>query len=195
LAISLSTYYHTSRDACGGGWVLLQVRTQLMEYVTASGQSTGNELAALRELVESSAASVRAEVAGGSRQGEQRAEQMMREMVDARDHLLHTAAHGDRQRWEAEEKSTRCASEVRACPTAVGKGLRIGTVGGLARGDREWPLNEGQIPHFRVVRVALGMGYNRVEGNRRASRNGLVSELPPEIPKVTIRNLLHRCTP
>jgi hypothetical protein len=46
---------------------------------------------------------------------------------------------------------------------------------GLARGDRKWPLNDGHTPHFRGVRVALGTGYNRDEGNRRASRNGRVS--------------------
>ena len=50
-------------------------------------------------------------------------------------------------------------------------------------------MNEGQIPNIRVVRVALGTGYNRVEVNRRASRNGRVSDLPPEIPNVPIRNL------
>jgi hypothetical protein len=27
---------------------------------------------------------------------------------------------------------------------------------GLARGDRKWPLNDGQIPNVRGVRVALG---------------------------------------
>jgi hypothetical protein len=43
-------------------------------------------------------------------------------------------------------------------------------------------------PLFRVVRVAPGTEYRRVEGNRRASRNGLVSDLPPEIPNVTMRN-------
>jgi hypothetical protein len=43
-------------------------------------------------------------------------------------------------------------------------------------------------PDFRGVRVALGTGYNRVEGSRRASRNGLVSS-HPKIPNVTIRNL------
>jgi hypothetical protein len=59
---------------------------------------------------------------------------------------------------------------------------------GLARGDRERSLNEGQIPNVRVVRVALGTGYHRVEGNRRASRNGRVSDLPPETATVTIRN-------
>jgi hypothetical protein len=49
-------------------------------------------------------------------------------------------------------------------------------------------LNDGQIPTSRFLRVALGMGYNSVEGNRRASRNGLVSDSPPEIPNVTIRS-------
>ena len=39
------------------------------------------------------------------------------------------------------------------------------------------------------MRVAPYRGYNRVEGNRRASRNGPVSHLPPEIPNVPIRNL------
>jgi hypothetical protein len=45
-----------------------------------------------------------------------------------------------------------------------------------------------QIPNFRGVRVALGTGYNPAKGNRRAWRNGRVSDLPPEIPNVTIRN-------
>jgi hypothetical protein len=49
-----------------------------------------------------------------------------------------------------------------------------------ARGDREWSLNDGQLPNFRAVRVALGTGYNRVEGNRQASRNGPVSVAHPE---------------
>jgi hypothetical protein len=49
-------------------------------------------------------------------------------------------------------------------------------------------LNEGQIPNVRVLRVALGTGYNRGEENRRASRNGRVSDLPPETPHVTIRH-------
>ena len=53
---------------------------------------------------------------------------------------------------------------------------------------REWSLNDGQIPNFRGVRVASDTGYNRVEGNRRASRNGPVSDPPPETPDVTIRN-------
>jgi hypothetical protein len=58
---------------------------------------------------------------------------------------------------------------------------------GLARGDREWSLDDGHIPNARGVRRALGTGYNRGEGIRRASRNGRVSS-SPEIPNVTIRN-------
>jgi hypothetical protein len=30
--------------------------------------------------------------------------------------------------------------------------------------DREWPLNDGQIPNPNGVRVALSTGYHRVEG-------------------------------
>jgi hypothetical protein len=45
-----------------------------------------------------------------------------------------------------------------------------------------------EIPNPDVVRFALGSGYHRVEGNRRASRNGRVSDLPPETPDVTIRD-------
>jgi hypothetical protein len=35
---------------------------------------------------------------------------------------------------------------------------------GLARGDRERPLNDAQRPHSRIVRVALDTGFNRVRG-------------------------------
>ena len=51
-------------------------------------------------------------------------------------------------------------------------------------------MKDGQIPNPNVVRVAPGTGYHCVEGNRRASRNGRVSDLPPEIPHATIRNFL-----
>jgi hypothetical protein len=53
--------------------------------------------------------------------------------------------------------------------------------------DREWSLNDAQSPNPNVVRVASGTRYHRVAGDRRASRNGRVSDLPPEIPDVTIR--------
>jgi hypothetical protein len=55
--------------------------------------------------------------------------------------------------------------------------LRIVTLGS-ARGP--WTMDK---PRTRTSYVkALGMGYHRVEGNRRASRDGPVSDLPPEIP-------------
>jgi hypothetical protein len=40
-------------------------------------------------------------------------------------------------------------------------------------------MNDGQIPNFRGVRVHVSTGYTRVDGNRRASRNGRVSDLHP----------------
>jgi hypothetical protein len=71
--------------------------------------------------------------------------------------------------------------------------LRIVTLG-LGTGRQRWSLNDGQTTNACVVRVAPGAGYHRVEGNRRASRNGRVSDLrPPETPNRTIRNFLHRC--
>jgi hypothetical protein len=45
--------------------------------------------------------------------------------------------------------------------------------------DRKGSLDDGLIPNVRGVRVALGTGYDHVEGNRQASRIGLVSDLPP----------------
>jgi hypothetical protein len=53
-------------------------------------------------------------------------------------------------------------------------------------------LNDGQLPNPNVVRVELGTGYRRVEGNRRASLNGPVSDLSPEIPPGTIRDFFLR---
>ena len=48
---------------------------------------------------------------------------------------------------------------------------------GLAQRDRKWSSNEGQSANFRVVRVHVSTGYTPAKGNRRASRNGLVSDL------------------
>ena len=61
---------------------------------------------------------------------------------------------------------------------------------GLARGDRSWSLNDGLIPNCRVVRVHVSTGYHRVEGNRRASRNGLVRY---PTPNPYDSQLSHRC--
>jgi hypothetical protein len=53
----------------------------------------------------------------------------------------------------------------------------------FGRGRQEPALERWtQIPDFRGVRVALGSGYNHEAGNRRVSRNGRVSDLPPETP-------------
>jgi hypothetical protein len=62
-------------------------------------------------------------------------------------------------------------------------------------GATEMALERGTNPKPNVVRLHVSTGYNRVEGNRRASRNGRVSDLPPELPNVTIRDFFHRCTP
>jgi hypothetical protein len=58
-----------------------------------------------------------------------------------------------------------------------------------ARGDRKCPVNDIQIPNFRGVRVHVSTGHNRVEGNRRASRNGRVSSSSTRNPyRYTIRD-------
>ena len=38
---------------------------------------------------------------------------------------------------------------------------------GLARREREWPLNDGQIPNFRGARVHVSTGYVSREIDRR----------------------------
>jgi hypothetical protein len=77
----------------------------------------------------------------------------------------------------------------RGYPTAT-KTLRIVTLRVWHGATENGPLNDVQIPNFRGVRVVLGTSYNRVERNRWASRNGPVSDPPPEIPNATIRNSL-----
>jgi hypothetical protein len=70
---------------------------------------------------------------------------------------------------------------------AATKKLRIVILLSVRHGQQKWSLNDGRSPNFRGVRVAPGTGYNREVENRRASRNGPVSEHPPEIPYVSIR--------
>jgi hypothetical protein len=64
---------------------------------------------------------------------------------------------------------------------------------GSARGDRNRPSNDGQIPNVRGVRVHVSTGYNRGEGNRRASRNGRGSDLSR--PKPPTFSSLYDTTP
>ena len=49
------------------------------------------------------------------------------------------------------------------------------------------PLNDGRIPNNRGVRVHLRTDYNPAEGNRRASRNGRVSDRSPPPLSLTLR--------
>jgi hypothetical protein len=82
------------------------------------------------------------------------------------------------------------ASTTLASQTIAAAQVRRPTASRLGTARQEtMPLNDGRIPNPAVVRVAPGTGYNRAEGFQRASRNGPVSDLPPEIPKVTIRHL------
>jgi hypothetical protein len=60
--------------------------------------------------------------------------------------------------------------------------------GSLSRCGWKWSLNDGQTPNFRGVRVHVSTGHSRGERNERVLRNGRVSDLPSEIPTVTIRN-------
>jgi hypothetical protein len=70
--------------------------------------------------------------------------------------------------WAPSESAAACPQPPGGAATQK---LRIVTLRfGTGRQKTE-SLDDGQIPHFRVVRVALGTGYNRGEGNRRASRS------------------------
>jgi hypothetical protein len=66
---------------------------------------------------------------------------------------------------------------------------RGGQLGLRHGGDRKGSLNEGRIPHFRDVRVHASTGYNRVERNRRAPRNGRGERSPTRYDSP----LSHRC--
>jgi hypothetical protein len=93
----------------------------------------------------------------------------------------HTSCSG----WQPSTRAAASSSSARLMctlnsPTQRWKSLRIAKVW---HGATE---NDGQIPNVRGVRERVSTGYHRVEGNRRASRNGRVSDLPPETtPHVT----------
>jgi hypothetical protein len=95
----------------------------------------------------------------------------------------HDAQSGARRAKSAEEQARGVMGEASEVQPWEKKTLGLGT----AR-QKNRPLKDGQISIPNFVRVADGTGYHRGEGNRRASRNGPVSDLPPEIPRVTIRN-------
>jgi hypothetical protein len=98
----------------------------------------------------------------------------------------------ERTRANAAEHADVAAQLLRPRHTAMQKWRNV-TLRFLARGDRKCSLDDGQIPNSRGVSAHVSTGYNTGEANRRASRNGRVSDLPPEIPTVTIRFLFHHC--
>jgi hypothetical protein len=74
-------------------------------------------------------------------------------------------------------------------PRTPMKKLRIVTYVRVGTGRQRMVLERWKNPTLsRRTCTYVSTGYNLDEGNRRASRNGLVSHLPPEIPTVTIRN-------
>ena len=91
-----------------------------------------------------------------------------------------------------------CVVSTRRVPASIsgnrdGK-VRIVGFAVLALGDRKWHLNHGQMANIRGVRGALGTGYNRGDGNRRASRNGRVCLSPPKTPYRFDSQFFRRCT-
>jgi hypothetical protein len=100
--------------------------------------------------------------------------------------VVAVAFSGDGQLMATAQVRSECAlsthHSIQRC-----NALRIVT-SGLARAK-----NDGQIPNTRGERVHVSTGYYPGEGNRRASRNSLVSDLPPEVPNVTIRNCCIGC--
>jgi hypothetical protein len=102
------------------------------------------------------------------------------------DSLMHCIASA-----EASLALTALQQAGRLSGGAATKKLRIVTVG--LGGARKWSLNEGHSPNFRGVRVHVSTGYNRVEGDRRASRNASRAISHPKSLRITIRNFLHRC--
>jgi hypothetical protein len=66
--------------------------------------------------------------------------------------------------------------------------------GRVWRGGREWSLNDRQIPNPNVVRVALRYEVPSCRGKPAGIAYGPVSDPPPEIPLVTIRNFVFDVT-
>jgi hypothetical protein len=64
-------------------------------------------------------------------------------------------------------------------------------------GDMNWPLNNGQLPNFRGIRLHVRTGYHRAEGNRRRreKEKGRVSSSStrkPLLPLATFASLYVR---
>jgi hypothetical protein len=63
---------------------------------------------------------------------------------------------------------------------------------GLARRDRKWPLNDGQIPNPNVVRVALGTGLPSCRGNSAGVAKRPRERSPTRNTYESDSQLLHR---
>ena len=66
--------------------------------------------------------------------------------------------------------SRRTTSSFTLCARVAKEKTVIVANSGLARGDREHSLNDAQRPQRVCVRLALGTGYNRLEGWSEQSR-------------------------
>jgi hypothetical protein len=76
--------------------------------------------------------------------------------------------------------------------TAASLGMAVRSAAGR---QRRGPLKpEGRIARLRGVRVHASTGYNRAEGNRRASRNGRVGSSPTRNPQRYDSQLVRRCS-
>jgi hypothetical protein len=98
--------------------------------------------------------------------------------------LLRLCPRGWRRRLSRKTvPRTICRTNIRRRTKVANRNAKFGTA-------RQKMVLE-QIPNPNVVRVAPGTGNRRVGGNRRASRNGSVSD--PHNPLRYDSRLFHRC--
>jgi hypothetical protein len=105
-----------------------------------------------------------------------------------RDHNLHKT----HRESEIENNIDAIETTERACD---GRRLTCSTICSVVRllfnpmrpvkqnctGDRKWPLNDGQIPHFRVARVGPRDALQCCSGKSAGVAKRGVSSSPPEI--------------
>ena len=104
---------------------------------------------------------------------------------------LHHARPKSPSAWqETSRRGPRKSSPCNAAQRAHSCESR--SVEDLARGDRKWRLNDGQLPNFRGVRVHVSTGYIPPEGHRRASRYGRVISHPKSYRYDS--RFFHRCS-
>ena len=158
---------------CGG----LDVRLRELTALADSLQEREAAAAAASELQAGAAATM-----AQARLGELREE--LREATAARDKVEVERAdtHALLVRTVAKAAAERATLITQVSRSTAMEKLRVVTLKGLATENGPENGNEAQRPNFRVERVHVSAGYNREEGNRRASRNGRVSLYPTRIP-------------